>query len=118
MGAQQSSNAPPVVSTFAAPDPSFTANPTTGVRVTGNVIMEVEERIQKAYLKGKEEGEGSFQSSLEAVAAQVYDNVHQQLSTRAEQQNRTEHRPEQKRRAQAQSRSAENLVMSGERRWW
>jgi hypothetical protein len=44
------------------------------------MIIDVEERIQKAYSMGKAEGEGSFQSGLEQVAAQVYDHVHQQLS--------------------------------------
>lgn len=77
MGASQSSNSIPIESVPAS-DPNFV--PSSGVRVTGQVIEDVESRIQNAYMKGKQEGASSFQSSLEIAAAQVYDNVHDQLT--------------------------------------
>jgi hypothetical protein len=61
-------------------DPSFDQK-TSGVRITGTTEESVEERIKRAYEKGKQEGLDSFSSSLEQVAAQVYDNVHSQLQT-------------------------------------
>jgi hypothetical protein len=80
MGAAQSPNSIPIESVPTS-DPNFVPSPTSsGVRVTGQVIEDVESRIQNAYLKGKQEGASSFQSSLEIVAAQVYDNVHDQLA--------------------------------------
>lgn len=51
----------------------------SGIRVTGNVIEDVEKKIEQAYMKGKEEGAASFNTSLETVAASVYDKVHGQL---------------------------------------
>lgn len=80
MGTSQSSTSIPIES-VPTNDPHFVSSSnTSGVRVTGQVIEDVETRIQTAYMKGKEEGASSFQSSLELVAAQVYDNVHEQLT--------------------------------------
>jgi predicted Holliday junction resolvase-like endonuclease len=63
-------------------DPSFD-QATSGVRITVAGTPEVhvnEDKVQKAYNKGKEDGVASFQSSLEQVAAQVYDGVHTKLT--------------------------------------
>lgn len=59
-------------------DPNF--EPTeSSVRITGSLLRDIEQKIQNAYNEGREEGVGAFQSTLEQVAAQVYDNVHAQL---------------------------------------
>jgi hypothetical protein len=64
------------------PDPSFD-QATSGVRITVTGAPELtvsEDKVQKAYNKGKEDGVATFQSSLEQVAAQVYDGVHTRLT--------------------------------------
>lgn len=59
-----------------------------GVSVSGGLVEKgllldsnVEEQISAAYRKGKEEGMASLESSLAVVAAQVYDNVQDQISS-------------------------------------
>lgn len=42
--------------------------------------MDSDRAVQEAYEKGKAEGQAAIQSMLEAVAADVYDNVHGQLA--------------------------------------
>lgn len=39
----------------------------------------IEDRILKSFEAGKQEGISSIHRSLDSVAAQVYDNVHEQL---------------------------------------
>lgn len=67
-------------------DPSFD-KVTSGVRITtaGESsstydYVNVDDKIKQAYNKGKEDGKASFQSSLEQVAAQVYDGMHARLT--------------------------------------
>ena len=53
----------------------------SGVRVTGDAAFtDIEEKISQSYEKRKAESPESFQGALKAVAAQVYDNVHEQLA--------------------------------------
>jgi hypothetical protein len=52
----------------------------SGVRITGTAVQSLEDRVKEAYEQGRMEGVQSFQSSLEIVAVQVYDNVQQQLA--------------------------------------
>lgn len=52
----------------------------SGVRITGSAVLTLEDKLKEAYEQGKQEGVSTFQSTLEVVAAQVYDNVHSQLS--------------------------------------
>jgi hypothetical protein len=49
------------------------------VRIAGPKI-DVEKAIQEAYEKGRAEGQASVKGMLEAVAADVYDNIHTQLT--------------------------------------
>ena len=82
MGATESVPAASVTSGVA--DPSFDQK-TSGLRITGvtgdfGSELSTEERIKQAYSKGKEDGINTFQSSLEQVAAQVYDSVHSRLT--------------------------------------
>ena len=91
MGAAGSAPTTPVTS--GPVDPSFDQK-TSGVRVTfaeggtaaaaapavGGNDFSVEDRVKQAYAKGKGDGVASFQGELEKLAAEVYDNVHTQLS--------------------------------------
>lgn len=50
-----------------------------GVRISEpNLSMEA--RLREAFEKGKKEGQSSFESVLDKVAAEVYDNVHSKLA--------------------------------------
>ncbi len=60
-------------------DPHFEAAQ-SGVRVTGSLVHDIEEKIQLAYLKGKQDGGGDFSSNLEKVMAETYDSMHTQLA--------------------------------------
>ena len=67
-------------------DPNFDQK-TSGVRITSaeidaptETIYSNNDKLREAFNKGKEEGVASFQSSLEQVAAQVYDGVHTKLT--------------------------------------
>ena len=75
MGASQSTTGVPVEGTAQT-----NSSPENGVRVTGSAVQSLDDKIQQAFEQGKTEGLQSFQSSLEFVAAQVYDNVHSQLA--------------------------------------
>ncbi len=52
----------------------------SGVRITGQAIQTLDDRVKEAYEQGRKEGVESFSSALEVVAAQVYDNIHSQLA--------------------------------------
>lgn len=47
-----------------------------GVSVSGNNL---ENSLQKAYNQGRDEEKAKLETALNALAAQVYDNVHEQL---------------------------------------
>lgn len=82
MGAAQSSPTSPISVQSGTPDPNFDKM-TSGVRITtGAAEQKVDTSInfKAAYDKGHEDGVNTFQSSLEQVAAQVYDGVHKQLA--------------------------------------
>lgn len=82
MGTAQSSSSSPISVQSGTPDPSFD-KVTSGVRITtGTAEQKVDTNInfKAAYDKGHEDGVNTFQSSLEQVAAQVYDGVHKQLA--------------------------------------
>ena len=70
---------------YGTADPEFDKI-TSGVRITvagessSKVENNTDDKIMQAYNKGKEDGKASFQSSLEQVAAQVYDGVHARLT--------------------------------------
>lgn len=72
---------------YGTADPEFDKI-TSGVRITmagesnSNKVENIssDDKIKEAYNKGKEDGKASFQSSLEQVAAQVYDGVHARLT--------------------------------------
>jgi hypothetical protein len=58
------------------------------VSVSGDLVSKglemnknIEAEMKKAYEQGKNEGLDSVKVTLAAVAAQVYDNVHEQIST-------------------------------------
>jgi Tfp pilus tip-associated adhesin PilY1 len=89
MGAAQSSTSVPVQS--GPKDPSFDGT-TSGLRVTtsaGELLSaaspptqlsgDSEEKLKQAYAKGKEDGLAAIQGALEAVAAQTYDQMYNQL---------------------------------------
>jgi len=60
-------------------DPNF--EPTeSSVRITGSLLRDIEQKIERAYSEGKEEGIGAFQSSLVQLSAEVYGNVDSQLA--------------------------------------
>ena len=42
----------------------------------GGAVMDP---VEKAYQRGKEEGHAAIHKALDSVAAQVYDNIHEQL---------------------------------------
>jgi len=82
MGATQSSTSSPISVQSGTPDPNFD-KVTSGVRITtGTAEQKIDNNInfKAAYDKGHEDGVNTFQSSLEQVAAQVYDGVHKQLA--------------------------------------
>lgn len=59
------------------------SNFTNGVRVNGQVFSEtrdVDEMIKSAYQKGKNDAMEDFDKKFQMVAAEVYDNVTEQLS--------------------------------------
>lgn len=41
--------------------------------------LSIEDQIMQSFAAGKEEGFSSIHRSLDSVAAQVYDNIHEQL---------------------------------------
>ena len=53
----------------------------SGVRISGQAVLTLEDKLKEAYEQGKQDGVATFQSTLEVVAAQVYDNVHTQLAS-------------------------------------
>lgn len=55
--------------------------PIREVQQPSNSIQEDNIKLNEAYEKGKVDGTAAFQSTLEEVAAQVYDNVHTELTT-------------------------------------
>lgn len=71
----------PVVS--GSPDPTWDQK-NSGARITlaesSSEVVVGDDKVKQAYNKGKEEGVASFKSSLEQVAAQVYDGVHTKLT--------------------------------------
>lgn len=82
MGASGSSPATPIVVESGIADPHFDQK-TSGVRITTAATEEKVDthvNFKAAYDKGHEDGVNTFQSSLELVAAQVYDGVHKQLA--------------------------------------
>ena len=94
MGGTTSTPSTPVQVQSGISDPTFDMK-TSGVRITvadgaadskGTASLPVtavsdnSDKLQQAYTKGKEDGVASFQSSLEMVAAQVYDGVHTRLT--------------------------------------
>lgn len=82
MGTAQSSPSSPISVQSGTPDPNFD-KVTSGIRITtGTAEQKVDTNInfKAAYDKGHEDGVNTFQSSLEQVAAQVYDGVHKQLA--------------------------------------
>ena len=82
MGAVESTPSSPISVQSGTPDPSFDKM-TSGVRITtGTSEQKVDNNInfKAAYDKGHEDGVNTFQSTLEQVAAQVYDGVHKQLA--------------------------------------
>ena len=68
----------------AVPAGSLLTQPGFRVKVTrdgkelnsGGAVMDP---IEKAYQRGKEEGHAAIHTALDSVAAQVYDNIHEQL---------------------------------------
>lgn len=83
MGAAGSSPASPISVQSGIPDPNFDQK-TSGVRITTGAVeqkvIDTNINVKAAYDKGHEDGVNTFQSSLEQVAAQVYDGVHKQLA--------------------------------------
>ena len=83
MGASNSNNANSNTVT-AVPSGSLLTQPGFRVKVTrdgkeltaGGAVMDP---IEKAYQRGKEEGHAAIHKALDSVAAQVYDNIHEQL---------------------------------------
>ncbi|RYG66052.1 hypothetical protein EON64_10620 [archaeon] len=61
-------------------DENVVGVPASLVKVTGAGHADLEKALKDAYAKGLEEGEKRVQNMLEHVAAEVYDNVHSQLS--------------------------------------
>jgi flagellar biosynthesis/type III secretory pathway protein FliH len=60
-------------------DPHF--EPTeSGVRITGGLVHDIEEKIQNAYNKGKEEASANFRSTFAEAAAQAYENLETKLN--------------------------------------
>ena len=68
----------------AVPAGSLLTQPGFRVKVTrdgkeltsGGAVMDP---VEKAYQRGKEEGHAAIHTALDSVAAQVYDNIHEQL---------------------------------------
>ncbi len=54
----------------------------SGKMIEKGILLEgdLEQKIQEAYQRGKEEGLATIQQSLNAVAAQTYDQIYKQLS--------------------------------------
>ena len=85
MGASNSSNTNSNTVT-AVPAGSLLTQPGFRVKVTrdGKELTAdgaVMDPIEKAYQRGKEEGHATIHKALDSVAAQVYDNIHEQLLT-------------------------------------
>lgn len=49
------------------------------VRITG-LNVDVEQALKNAFEEGKKEGQANVKNLMEAVAADTYDNIHQQLA--------------------------------------
>lgn len=83
MGASNSNTANSNTVT-AVPAGSLLSQPGFRVKVTrdgkelnsGGAVMDP---VEKAYQRGKEEGHAAIHTALDSVAAQVYDNIHEQL---------------------------------------
>ena len=68
----------------AVPAGSLLSQPGFRVKVTrdgkeltsGGAVMDP---VEKAYQRGKKEGHAAIHTALDSVAAQVYDNIHEQL---------------------------------------
>ena len=83
MGASQSTN--PAVATSPAVPPALLTKPGFRVKVTHDgqdltaAANDASDPVQQAYLRGKQEGTETIHRALDQVAAQVYDNIHEQL---------------------------------------
>ena len=81
MGGKNSKAAAPVAIPTPLPPSGFNVIVTKDgkelVKIDGAVT--IEEQIMNSYEAGKQEGLSTIHRSLDSVAAQVYDNVHEQL---------------------------------------
>ena len=80
MGASQSAN--PAVAASPTLPSSLLTKPGFRVKVTQDgqdLTANSNDPVEQAYLRGKQEGTETIHRALDQVAAQVYDNIHEQL---------------------------------------